>query len=606
MGYLKRILGMSIKKKLLLPILACIVLSNLAYTVFWASKHSSALLEAFDSEVQLAQRFVVPPVAAAVWDFNSDAAMGAIQGIAEMENALFVQVIVDGESFSEVFVDEARREEFSQQISGILEDEAADKTVEVNKVVYVKFPLNLADGTNVGQMVMGFNNGIIHTTITSLYQQSAVIGFAICLLIGVIVYFSAASVTRPLDRIVDRIDALRSGDTESAVPEKSRGDELGRLAAAVVEFVDAMRANAELEESSKAAAEEQAGVVRELANGLNNLSKGNLSYRIKTEMSPEYTALRSDFNQTAETLDDLIGRVLVTISQMEQQIGEMASGTDDLSQRTENQAATLEETAAALDSITSNVRSATTQTQEVEGTIAETSKVAQRSGDIVQRTVQAMKEIDESSEKISEINSVIDDISFQTSLLALNAGVEAARAGEVGRGFAVVASEVRSLALKSATSANEIRELIRTSSEKVKVGVDLVDAAGRSLEEIIEKIQSVSTLITQIAASSGEQASTISEINAGMIELDRVTQQNASMVLKSSDQGKSLQQAASELAELVAGLKPTSQGGAATAYDEAPQAMANDDVFGSDDFGIDDFAAQGFDDDSFDADRLAG
>ena len=421
-----------------------------------------------------------------------------------------------------------------------------------------------------------------------------------------IVYFSAASVTRPLDRIVDRIDALRSGDTDSAVPEKSRGDELGRLAAAVVEFVDAMRANAELEESSKAAAEEQAGVVRELANGLNNLSKGNLSYRIKTEMSPEYTALRSDFNQTAETLDDLIGRVLVTISQMEQQIGEMASGTDDLSQRTENQAATLEETAAALDSITSNVRSATTQTQEVEGTIAETSKVAQRSGDIVQRTVLAMKEIDESSEKISEINSVIDDISFQTSLLALNAGVEAARAGEVGRGFAVVASEVRSLALKSATSANEIRELIRTSSEKVKVGVDLVDAAGRSLEEIIEKIQSVSTLITQIAASSGEQASTISEINAGMIELDRVTQQNASMVLKSSDQGKSLQQAASELAELVAGLKPTSQGGAANAYDEAPQAMANDDVFGSDDFGIEDFAAQGFDDDSFDTDRLAG
>lgn len=600
MGHLKRLLGMSIKKKLLLPILACIVLSNMAYTVFWASKHSTALIAAFDEEVKLAQRFVVPPVAAAVWDFNSDAALGAIQGVAEMENALFAQVVVDGNSFSEVFVDETRREELNQQITNILQDENQVKSVAVNGVVYVKFPLSLVDGTDVGQMVMGFDNSAIQETVSALYLQSAVIGFAICFIIGLIVYFSAASVTRPLDRIVDRIDALRSGDTSSAVPEKKRRDELGRLAAAVVEFVDAMKDNAELEKQSKAAAEEQAGVVRELANGLNNLSKGNLAYRIETEMSPEYTALRSDFNQTAGTLDDLIGRILVTISQMDQQIEEMAAGTDDLSQRTENQAATLEETAAALDSITSNVRSATTQTKEVEGTISETSREALRSGDIVLRTVQAMKEINESSEKISEITSVIDDISFQTSLLALNAGVEAARAGEVGRGFAVVASEVRSLALKSTTSANEIRELIKTSSEKVKVGVDLVDEAGRSLNEINGKIQSVSALTTQIATSSGEQASTISEINAGMIELDRVTQQNASMVLKSSDQGKTLRQAASELTDLVAGLKPTSQSVTVNGQAETPQDTAGDDFFASDGF-----SAHGSDD-GFGTDRIAG
>jgi methyl-accepting chemotaxis protein len=597
---IKSLFAMSIKKKLLLPILACIVVSNVAYTVFWASKYSSALIEAFDKEVGLAQRFVNPPVAAAVWDFNSDAALGAIQGVAEMETALFAQAVVDNASFAEVFVNEERREEFAQEIATLLEDENAEKTIEINQVIYVKFPLVLTDGTLVGQMVMGFDISGIHETVSSLYIQCALIGLAVVLLIGVIVYLSAASVTRPLDRIVDRIDSLRSGDLESPVPEKRRGDELGRLAAAIVEFVDAMRTNAEMEQKSRADAAEQAGVVVELANGLNNLSKGNLSYRINKEMSPQYTSLRSDFNKTAETLDDLIGRVLVTISQMDQQIGEMASGTDDLSQRTENQAATLEETAAALDSITSSVRTATTQTKEVEGTIQDTTTEALRSGDIVKRTVQAMKEIDESSEQISAINSVIDDISFQTSLLALNAGVEAARAGEVGRGFAVVASEVRSLALKSANSANEIRELIRTSSEKVKVGVDLVDEAGKSLDEIIAKIQSVSALTTQIAASSGEQASTISEINAGMIELDRVTQQNASMVLKSSDQGKSLQQAASELAELVAGLKPSAQG-AATETQADGAAETHSDA-GWEDEGWDD----GFDSQDFDQEKRAG
>jgi methyl-accepting chemotaxis protein len=588
---LSRFLGMSIKKKLLLPILACIVVSNIAYTVFWASKHSSALIDAFEDEVGLAQRFVGPPVAAAVWDFNSDAAQGVIQGVADMENALFAQVVVDGETFTEVFVSEDRRAEVTGAVETLLADPQEEKTTELNQVVYVKFPISLTDGTVVGEMVMGFDNSAIQDTVSALYLQSAVIGLAICLAIGLIVYFSAASVTRPLDRIVDRIDALRNGDTDSAVPEKSRGDELGRLAAAVVEFVEAMRANAELEGQSRAAAKEQADVVQELANGLNNLSKGNLGYRITTEMSAEYAALRSDFNQTAEALDDVIGRVLSTVGDIEGQIGDMAVGTDELSRRTENQAATLEETAAALDNITSNVQSATEQTKAVEGTIAETTSEAMRSGDIVKRTVVAMQEINEASGKISEINSVIDDISFQTNLLALNAGVEAARAGEAGRGFAVVASEVRSLALKSANSANEIRELIQSSSEKVKIGVELVDEAGKSLDEIITKIQSVSTLASQIAESSGEQASTISEINSGMTELDRVTQQNASMVLKSSEQGKSLQQAATELAQLVAQFKPSS-----SSFASAPTPSAHGDW---------DLSGQGYDDD-FGQELMAG
>lgn len=556
---LAKVLGMSIKRKLLLPILACILVSNVAYTVFWASKHSSALIDAFENEVKLAQRFVGPPVAAAVWDFNGDAAMGALQGVAEMENAVFAQVVVDGQSFAETFVVEGRREEFLKAVSTLLENPDEESSLEVNHVVYVKFPIALGDGTVVGEMVMGFENGAIQETVSALYLQSAVIGLAVCVLIGLIVYFSAASVTRPLDRIVDRIDALRNGDMDSDVPEQDRGDELGRLAAAVEEFVEAMRANAELEGKSRSAAREQAEVVLELANALKNLSSGNLSYRITKKMSAEYIGLRTDFNQTAETLDDVIGRVLSTVANIERQTGDMALGTDNLSRRTENQAATLEETAAALDNITSSVQTATEQTREVEATIANTTAEVQRSGDIVKRTVNAMREINEASDKISEINSVIDDISFQTNLLALNAGVEAARAGEFGRGFAVVASEVRSLALKSANSANEIRGLIRSSSEKVKIGVELVDAAGVSLEEIIDKIQSVSNLVSQIAASSGEQAVTISEINSGMTELDRVTQQNASMVLKSSEQGKTLQQAAGELAALVAQFKPSAK-----------------------------------------------
>jgi len=117
------------------------------------------------------------------------------------------------------------------------------------------------------------------------------------------------------------------------------------------------------------------------------------------------------------------------------------------------------------------------------------------------------------------------------------------------------------LALRSATSAHEIKELIDTSSDQVEVGVDLVDQAGKAIEGIITKIQDVSRLAVQIADSSRDQATAITEINSGVMDLDRVTQQNASLVDRSSAQGRALQEAARELAELVGSFRPSSVGG---------------------------------------------
>ncbi|TCL00383.1 methyl-accepting chemotaxis protein [Shimia isoporae] len=556
-GEKKRFLGKSIMGRLLLPIIACIAISNAAYTTFWVNKQSSTLVDAFENELQLAQTFVAPPIAAAVWDFNSDAANGAIQGITQMDDALFAQVIVDGDIFAEVAAEGAENENWAEGIAQILELEDASARLGIGSVDYIKFPIVHSDGSTVAQMVLGFNNGTIDAVVQNLYVQSIITGLLIVLIVGAIVYFSAASVTKPLARIVERIAALREGDLDSEVPGADRHDELGRLSGAVSEFVETMRANAELEKNSKAASKEQAEVVGELAKGLNQLAKGMLSHRITAEMSDDYVMLRSDFNETASALDDVIGRVLSTIDQIEQQTHQMADGTRDLAKRTENQAATLEETAAAIGQITSSVQTASDQAKEVETTVSATKAEAERGGDVVKRAVDAMREIKDSADQISAINSVIEDISFQTNLLALNAGVEAARAGDAGRGFAVVASEVRSLALRASTSASEIGELIDTSSDKVAIGVELVDEAGQAIEAIVDKIQDVSALVVKIAESSNDQATSITEINSGVSDLDRVTQQNASLVEHSSEQGRALQIAASELAEQVAAFRPS-------------------------------------------------
>ncbi|WP_336748939.1 methyl-accepting chemotaxis protein [Pantoea vagans] len=215
---------------------------------------------------------------------------------------------------------------------------------------------------------------------------------------------------------------------------------------------------------------------------------------------------------------------------LHREAADIATGNADLSDRTATQAAALEQTAASMEEITATVSHNATNAHEARELAVQTAETTRRSEHLVRAVVDAMGGIAEGSEKIRQFTTTISGIAFQTNILALNAAVEAARAGEQGRGFAVVAAEVRSLAQRSAVASKEIEELIADTVARISAGRQAADSAGATMDEVLRGVGGVSELIGQIALASGEQSKGIAQVTLAVAELDRVTQQNATLV----------------------------------------------------------------------------
>ena len=262
---------------------------------------------------------------------------------------------------------------------------------------------------------------------------------------------------------------------------------------------------------------------------------GDMTHRLDVVGHDEVAQISKSFNAFVDKISTVMLDVRAGVGSMSTATSEIDMGNRDLSQRTETSAGSLEETSAALTQLTSSVKQTAETAEQATRLATEASTAAaERGGQVVSDAVHTMGAISQSSERITEIISVIDGIAFQTNILALNAAVEAARAGEQGRGFAVVAGEARTLAQRSAASAQEIKALIEASVQNVKSGTERVQAAGVTMTEIVQGIDRVQRLVTEIHGAMTEQSVGISQIDRSVSDMDQATQQNAALVEQSA------------------------------------------------------------------------
>ncbi len=289
-----------------------------------------------------------------------------------------------------------------------------------------------------------------------------------------------------------------------------------------------------------------------LVESIRHIAGGDLVQKIDVHGANEMGQLAESLRHMQGELMRTVGTVRTGANEIYSGASEIAMGNNDLSSRTEQQAASLEETAASMEELTATVKQNAENARQASHLALSASETAQKGGKVVDNVVQTMRDIAGSSQKIADIISVIDGIAFQTNILALNAAVEAARAGEQGRGFAVVAGEVRNLAQRSAQAAREIKSLIEDSVGRVELGSTLVESAGETMDEIVNAVTRVTDIMGEIASASDEQSRGIDQVGLAVAEMDRVTQQNASLVQESAAAAAALEEQASRLTQAVA------------------------------------------------------
>ncbi|MDQ7249113.1 methyl-accepting chemotaxis protein [Dongia sedimenti] len=312
-----------------------------------------------------------------------------------------------------------------------------------------------------------------------------------------VAYVIGRSVSVPLRRIIDVMQALTAGDLTVAVSGTERKDEVGEVARSVAVFKDGLAETARLRQEQEEAKQ-----------------------RGEAERREAMLALASRFEQT---VGGVVNDVTSSAQQLQSTAQAMTATAEETSRQSTAVAAASEQTTQNVQTVASATEELSASIHEISGQVSESSRIvagAVRQADDTNAKVQSLAA---AAQKIGDVVRLISDIAGQTNLLALNATIEAARAGEAGKGFAVVASEVKTLATQTAKATEEIGGQIRAIQEAT-------GASAEAIAAITGTINRVNEISTAIASAVEEQGAATQEISRNVQQAAQGTTEVASNI----------------------------------------------------------------------------
>jgi len=317
----------------------------------------------------------------------------------------------------------------------------------------------------------------------------------------------------------------------------------------------------------------------QLAKQAQDITDNNIMKLVYMGRTDEIGALGTAIIMLEGTLTTLTARVKQyskaltdAAHQGEKSASEASSSIDEQHLDVTRIRSAMEEMLTSVENIAENAANAASAAEHAEQEagvsqteVEQTTSTINNLANTVSNAMQIIHQLETASGDIGAVLDVIRGIAEQTNLLALNAAIEAARAGEQGRGFAVVADEVRTLASRTQQSTHEIQQMIERlqtcakeavhamerGSGQAHEGVAQAQRANNALKSILDAIQNIVEMNTQIATATEQQSAVSNNINQNAKHISEISANSAQQAQASSATSRELANMSSQLDELV-------------------------------------------------------
>ena len=319
----------------------------------------------------------------------------------------------------------------------------------------------------------------------------------------------AGSISRPVKHVTNRMVTLSDGDLHTEVESVRSGDELEVLTKTLDVTVKSLNR-----------------YIDDIQQVLTQVAGGNLCVEPQVEYQGDFALIRTSLSTIIQSMNDTLAGFRSAAMRLTDMSEELNSQSGVLHQASLEQNQTTESLIQEVTHVKERLAHVTESSSQTRTKTEEITRCVQDANSQMSSLTQAMDNISANAQEITKIAKAIEDISFQTSILAINASVEAARAGASGKGFAVVANEVKNLAARSAEAAQSATEMVNNTRSIIQTGVELTADTAGSLQAISAVSDEISAISDQLVTAVRGQESALAIMDERIEAISAIANQN--------------------------------------------------------------------------------